>query len=125
MRKLFASIVIAALAPLQPAVAGHVGDDHAGAEPSAGGAIVGVDDSGWDAEHWKWAPEQVEIAVGETVTWDMTGAKMAHSATAEDGSWDSGYVQEGDKWSRRFETPGQYRYYCYPHPWKKGVVLVR
>ena len=124
MKRLVASIVVTVVAPLQPAVAGHMGN-HTGADPTAGGAVVGVDDSEWDAENWKWVPEQVEIAAGETVTWDMTGAKMAHSAKAEDGSWDSGYVQEGSKWSRTFDVPGEYRYYCYPHPWKKGVVRVR
>ncbi len=134
MRRFFTPIAVAVVAALpgvglwpdvQPAGAGHVGDDHTGAEPSLMGVVVGVDDSARNEENWKWVPEQVDIAAGETVTWDMTGAKMPHSARAEDGSWDSGYVMEGSKWSRRFGTPGEYRYYCYPHPWKKGVVRVQ
>jgi plastocyanin len=87
--------------------------------------VVGVDDSDRDAENWKWVPEAVDIAAGDTVTWDMTGAKMPHSAKAEDGSWESGYVVEDSKWSRTFDRPGEYRYYCYPHPWKKGVIRVK
>ena len=121
MRKLFSWIVVAVVAAVpgvglwpnvRPAAAAQ---DH----------IVKVDDSGWDAEHWKWVPESVDVTAGDTVTWDMTGAQMAHSATAEDGSWDSGYVDDGSKWSRIFDTPGEYRYYCYPHPWKKGVIRVK
>ena len=134
MRRLFASIVVAVVAPLpgvglwpsvQPAAAGHLANDHTGADPEVIGTVVGVDDSDRDAENWKWVPEQVDIAAGDTVTWDMTGAKMPHSAKAEDGSWDSGYVMEGSRWSRTFDQPGEYRYHCYPHPWKKGVVRVK
>ena len=121
MRKSFSWIVAAVVAAvfgvglwpdIQPAAAAQ---DH----------VVKVDDSDRDAENWKWVPEEVVIAAGDTVTWDMTGAKMPHSAKAEDDSWESGYVIEDSKWSRAFDQPGEYRYYCYPHPWKKGVIRVK
>jgi plastocyanin len=87
--------------------------------------VVGVDDWDRDAENWKWVPDELAIAAGDTVTWDFTDAQMPHSAKADDGSWESGYVVEGSKWSRIFDTPGEYRYHCYPHPWKKGVIRVK
>jgi plastocyanin len=86
---------------------------------------VAVDDSDRDERNWKWVPEEVTVAAGETVTWDMTGAKMPHSAAADDGSWDSGYVVEGAKWTRTFDKAGDYHYHCGPHPWKKGVIHVK
>lgn len=54
-------------------------------------------------------------------------AQMPHSAKADDGSWESGYVVEGSEWSRIVDMPGEYRYryHCYPHPWKKGVIRVK
>ncbi len=120
-RKLFSwiiAVVVAAVSgvglwsDVQPAAAAQ---DH----------VVKVDDSDRDAENWKWVPEAVDVAAGDTVTWDMTGAKMPHSAKADDDSWESGYMVEDSKWSRTFDQPGVYRYYCYPHPWKKGVIRVK
>jgi plastocyanin len=45
--------------------------------------------------------------------------------TANDKSFDSGLLQPGKTYRRTFDTPGQYPYYCLPHPFMKGVVVVR
>jgi plastocyanin len=87
--------------------------------------VVKVSDSDRDALQWKWVPEEVTIAVGDTVTWDMTDAQLAHSSTADDGSWDSGYIPPGEKWTHTFNQAGDFPYRCSPHPWKKGVIHVR
>jgi plastocyanin len=87
--------------------------------------VVGVQDSDRDETKWKWVPEEVTVAVGDTVTWDMAGAKLPHSSTADDGSWDSGYVTPGEKWTHTFDKSGDFHYHCTPHPWKKGIVHVK
>jgi plastocyanin len=92
---------------------------------AAGDHKVGVSDADRDESKWKWVPEEVTIPVGDTVTWDMTGAKLPHSSTADDGSWDSGYVPPGEKWTHTFDKAGDYPYHCTPHPWKKGVIHVK
>jgi plastocyanin len=86
--------------------------------------VVKVEDADRDPQKWHWIPEVVDVKVGDTVTWDMTGAQVDHTATADDGSWDSGYITPGSKWTRKFGTVGEFHYHCTPHPWKKGVIRV-
>jgi plastocyanin len=86
--------------------------------------VVKVNDADRDPQKWVWVPETVNARVGDTVIWDMTGAQVAHTATADDGSWDSGYIVPGAKWAHKFTAPGDYHYHCTPHPWKKGVIHV-
>jgi plastocyanin len=50
---------------------------------------------------------------------------LAHTVTADDGSWDSGLIQPGATWRRTFDRPGTYPFHCTPHPFMKGVVVVR
>lgn len=49
---------------------------------------------------------------------------MAHTVTAVDGSFDSELLDPGESWSYTFETPGEYEYYCLPHPWMRARVIV-
>jgi len=86
--------------------------------------VVKVADSDQDPQKWKWVPENITIKVGDTVTWDMNGAQVAHTATADDSSWDSGYITPGSKWTHKFTAPGTIHYHCTPHPWKKGIITV-
>ena len=86
--------------------------------------VVKVADSDQDPQKWTWVPEQVTIKVGDTVTWDMNGAQVAHTATADNASWDSGYITPGSKWTHKFTAAGDVPYHCTPHPWKKGVIHV-
>ena len=56
----------------------------------------------------------VHIPAGGTVLWVNT-SRLAHTVTADDQSWDSGYVDVGETFSMTFDTPGTYSYYCVPH----------
>jgi plastocyanin len=87
--------------------------------------VVKVEDRDRDQLQWKFVPQEVDIAVGDTVTWDMTDAQLPHSATADDGSFNSGNITPGNKWTHTFDKPGEIRYHCEPHPWKKGVIRVK
>ncbi len=66
----------------------------------------------------------LRIKVGETVTWTNTDPGMLHTVTAVDGSFDSGFLNTGDTWSYTFDTPGEYEYFCAPHPWMRAKVIV-
>lgn len=63
------------------------------------------------------------VKAGTTVTWS-NGDAMMHTVTAVDGSFDSGFLNEGDTWSYTFDTPGEYEYFCSPHPWMRAKVIV-
>ena len=64
------------------------------------------------------------VPVGTTVTWTNDDSTM-HTVTAVDGSFDSGFFDNGDSWSFTFDEPGEYEYYCLPHPWMRAKVIVQ
>ncbi len=68
--------------------------------------------------------KRIEIAVGTTIEWTNQDP-LAHTVTADDGSFDSGLIQPGDKWRYTFTAPGTFDFYCTPHPFMKGVVVVK
>jgi plastocyanin len=69
-------------------------------------------------------PAQVEILVGDSVTWANTDL-APHTATAEDGAWDTGTLERGGRGRITFNAPGDYPYFCAYHPHMKGTVWVR
>lgn len=70
-----------------------------------------------------FAPAAVTVNVGDTVTWSNAGPS-AHSATANDGSFDTGVYGEGGSRSHTFDQAGTFSYICTPHPFMKGTVTV-
>jgi len=69
-------------------------------------------------------PKRLEIAPGTIVRW-TNNDQLVHSVTADDGSWDSGPIEPGKTWTHTFTQPGEYAFHCTPHPFMKGVVVVR
>lgn len=76
-----------------------------------------------------YAPARLTINVGDTVTWrntdgmphtvtgDPTKARKQASARLPEGAepWDSGDIEGDQSWSRKFDVPGEYTYFCIPH----------
>src|SRR5215213_6033552 len=68
-------------------------------------------------------PGQLTVAPGTTVTWVNKGPSP-HTTTADDGSWDSGTLQQGEDFSFTFDQPGTYTYHCSIHPDMTATVKV-
>jgi plastocyanin len=69
-------------------------------------------------------PTRVEVLVGDSITW--TNADIApHTATAENGAWDTGALKRDGRGRLTFDAPGEYPYFCAYHPHMKGTVTVR
>jgi hypothetical protein len=65
----------------------------------------------------------VTVHVGDTITW--TNQDVApHTATASDGSFDTGNISQGKSGSHTFDTAGTFAYICSIHPSMKGTVTV-
>jgi plastocyanin len=79
---------------------------------------------GVDIRDFAFSPRTVEIRVGDTVRWTNRDS-VAHTATARNGSFDTGLLADGESGSVRFTTAGTYRYVCTPHPDMTGTVVVR
>jgi plastocyanin len=75
-------------------------------------------------EDFTFQPARLEVPRGATVTWTNQG-QVIHTVTANDGSFDSGEIDSGARGSITFSRPGTYQYHCTPHPFMKGVIVVR
>jgi plastocyanin len=77
------------------------------------------------AEDYTFTSTFVQVPVGTTMTWINNGS-VAHTATAEDGSWDTGDIPGGGGQAQvTFNTSGTFYYYCTPHPWMSGKIIVQ
>jgi plastocyanin len=80
--------------------------------------------------NYKFQPQERQIAVGDSVTWDF--AVAGHTSTSKRGqpdSWNSapggGTNSAGASFNKVFDTPGRYQYVCIPHQtFMKGVIQV-
>jgi plastocyanin len=64
------------------------------------------------------------VPAGTTVEW-TNGDAVVHTVSADDASFNSGAIAPGATWRATFTRPGTYAYHCGPHPFMKGVVIVR
>ena len=71
-----------------------------------------------------FTPKRIEIAAGTTIAW-RNDDPLPHTVTADDGKWTSGIIEPGATWRRRFDRPGTYSFHCDPHPFMKGIVVVK
>ena len=78
------------------------------AQPSSADAIVVM-------KGIAFQPAQLTVHVGETVEWKNEDI-VAHTVTANDGSFDSGLIQPGGTWKMTVQKSGTIDYHCRPHP---------
>jgi plastocyanin len=71
-----------------------------------------------------FSPETLEANVGDTVTF-VNKEAAPHTATAEDKSWDSGNLNEGQEWTLELDKVGTIKYVCIYHPGMDGTLIVK
>lgn len=71
-----------------------------------------------------YQPVHVEVAPGDTVEW-LNRELVPHTATARDGTWDSGGIEEGARWSWVATTRDTIDYVCAYHPSMRGRIVVK
>jgi plastocyanin len=69
-----------------------------------------------------YQPRTRTVTVGSTVSWINRG-QLPHTVTAA-GQFDSGFLMNGDSWSRTFNSAGTFNYTCTIHPEMTGTILV-
>ncbi len=87
--------------------------------PATGGQTVNVSIS-----NFAFVPATITVKVGTRVTWTNRQAGLQHTVTADDGSFDSGYLSTGSSFSHVFTKAGTYAYHCAIHPFMTGTVIV-
>src|SRR5436190_23871102 len=71
-----------------------------------------------------YSPNPIVLAVGGTATW-KNNDNVAHTATANDGTWDSGTIAAVASFSRTFTIAGSFPYKCPVHPGLAGTVTAQ
>jgi plastocyanin len=67
---------------------------------------------------------RIEISAGSTIEWTNRDP-LAHTVTAVDRSFNSGLIQPGKTFRHTFTKPGTYAFFCMPHPFMKGTIVVK
>ncbi len=75
---------------------------------------------------YAYQPDRITVPVGTTVVWSNQDDE-AHDVTSEGGPnvLSSPDFGKGGSFSFTFNQPGEYKYYCVPHDYMHGVVVVR
>jgi plastocyanin len=112
-RKILLTLALAAAlaAPLAPRA---IADTAGGA--TAADTAVAIDGYAFKAP-------KVTIATGTAVVW-KNNDDDPHTVTADDGSFDSKGLGQGDTFRHVFAKAGTFPYHCSAHPYMKGVVVV-
>jgi plastocyanin len=71
-----------------------------------------------------FTPASITVHVGDSVTF-VNDDDDAHTATADDGSWDSEGLNQGEKWTHTYAKAGTIKYHCTVHPMMHGIVVVK
>lgn len=70
-----------------------------------------------------FAPAELTVAVGETVTWTNTGS-ATHTVKWQDGEPESEQLESGTTYERTFDTAGSFAYGCGIHSQMTGTITV-
>jgi len=73
-----------------------------------------------------YGPPTVTVVVGvnNTVVWTNTDPAI-HTVTANDNSFNSNNMNQGDVFTYVFKVPGTFNYHCIYHSWMLGTVVVK
>ena len=71
-------------------------------------------------------PDTVRVKAGSEVIWVNceTDVSDYHTSTSTTGVWSSGAINRGQSYARRFDARGNFGYFCEPHPFMRGAVIV-
>jgi plastocyanin len=99
--------------------------------------IVIPDGAAWkETLSERFYPPEIIIPSGSDVTWSNDD-DLTHTITSgnkagygmyeflQDGVFNSGELDEGESFTFQFAEPGRYEYFCVPHPWMNGVIVVK
>ena len=72
---------------------------------------------------FSYQPDPVVVQAGGKVIWQNEDT-APHTATADDGSFDTGTIEKGKLGSETFKEAGTFTYFCEIHPTMHGTVEV-
>lgn len=123
MRRRFRSCTLAGLATVALAlsIAGCGGATDSNPEVSSTTAAQG---DAVTIKGFEFGPPSLTVAPGTKVTWTNEDSTN-HTATANNGSFDTGTIKPSARLSATLTKPGTYTYTCQFHPFMKGTITVK
>ena len=93
---------------------------------AVGGPIVGATQALVAIRNFGFHPDTIRVKPGAQVTWlnCEDSSVDAHTSTSTSGVWKSKYMNPGESWTRTFTAVGAFPFFCEPHPFMRGVVIV-
>ena len=89
----------------------------------AGGGAAFAADHAVAVSGFSFSPREITVTVGDTITWTNSDAQ-AHTATADDGSFDTGTIGNNGTGTATFSTAGTFPYHCKIHSSMTGTITV-
>jgi plastocyanin len=80
-------------------------------------------DVGVSIDGFAYSPPSVAVAPGTTVCW-TNHQGVEHTVTSDTGAFDSGYLPLDGTFRMTFTREGSFGYYCEPHTFMTGTVVV-
>jgi plastocyanin len=90
---------------------------------SFGVALVGTPGADVNMPGRFYSPTDSDVLLGTIVTFHNADT-ISHTVTADDDSFDSGFLRSGATFTRTFDTPGIYKFHCRIHRFMRGEVRV-
>jgi plastocyanin len=121
---------LVALLTIPSVVAACGGSDSGGGTPSAppSGASTGSGaasgGSSVDIKNFMFTPMSLTVPVGTTVTWTFDDSTQ-HTVTADDNSFASSALANGQTFTNTLGTAGTVAYHCSIHSFMTGTIIVK
>ena len=77
-----------------------------------------------EISNFMFSPTSVTVPVGGTVTWKFDDSTQ-HTVTADDNSFASSPMANGQIFTHTFTTAGTVTYHCSIHPTMTGTIVVK
>jgi plastocyanin len=76
-----------------------------------------------EMDRFMYNPDNITVTVGTTVAWTNYDG-VNHTVTADDGSFDSGIINPGQRFNHTFTEIGRFNYHDKDNPFMRGSVAV-
>ena len=77
-----------------------------------------------EIKNFTFGPKTITVKKDTKVTFANQDS-VSHTATSDDGSFDTGLLAKGESQSITFDEAGTYNYHCTPHPNMKATIIVQ
>lgn len=92
--------------------------------PASGGSAAAAGGSTVEINNFAFAPAKLTVPAGTSVSWKFEDSTQ-HTVTADDKSFTSEALGNGQTYEHTFDTKGTLAYHCSIHPFMKGSVEVK